>query len=71
MKKNKRSLFKINNCKNFTYLFLKYIKVYTNAQKIRKLETINQNVSVGQITFSYNKNHYKLSLYQKENVKYK
>ena len=54
----------------FTKGLLVYITVYTNAQKIRKLEAINQKLSIGQITFSYYKNHCKLFLYHKEIVKY-
>ena len=58
MKKHKWSLFQINQMQ----------KIYsasfgnTNAQKIQKLEAINQKLSIGLITFSCNKTYCEVSL---------
>ena len=43
--------------------YFQNITVYTKVQKIRKLEAINQKLSIGQITFSCYKYHYNSSLY--------
>ena len=47
MQKKKWSYLKLIKRKSFTYLFSKYITVHTNAQNIRKLEVINQKLSIG------------------------
>ena len=60
--KNNGVCFKLTNAKTFLKYYFQNITVFTNAQKIRKLEAINQKLSFGQTSFPCYENHYKLSL---------